>query len=317
MDNEKFTSRYFNSISGDEYTIVKSSSDKSKIKAEYSFYHLLPEDMKPWFVIPFDYKEDENSAKYSMKHIHIADIAQSWVKGSMDEAEFEEIIDKFFSFFNSRHIKKCSEEKFQAVSNYLYIGKVNDRVSDLKKIPEFQRINRLLTASEETDIDALVDKYLDLKKKIESRMAYPVQVVIGHGDPCFANAFYNESDRELRFIDPRGANTEDELWTNEYYDIAKLSHSVCGRYDFFNKGLFDIKIESDFTYNLEIPFDNTGYVNIFKRKLEENGFDFLTVRIYEASLFLSMLPLHMDNPYKVLGFILNARNILKEIERDV
>ena len=39
------------------------------------------------------------------------------------------------------------------------------------------------------------------------------------------------------------------------------------------------------------------------------------VRIYEASLFLSMLPLHIDYPQKVFGFLLNAINILKEIEK--
>ena len=56
---------------------------------------------------------------------------------------------------------------------------------------------------------------------------------------------------------------------------------------------------------------------IFKEKVQENGFDYLTVRIYEASLFLSMLPLHIDNPHKVFGFILNVDRILKEIEADV
>ena len=85
----------------------------------------------------------------------------------------------------------------------------------------------------------------------------------------------------------------------------------------FNNALFDIKIDSDFRYSLEIPFDNSKYVEIFKRKVVENGFDYLSVRIYEASLFLSMLPLHIDNPHKVFGFILNARNILEEIENDI
>ena len=55
----------------------------------------------------------------------------------------------------------------------------------------------------------------------------------------------------------------------------------------------------------------------YARKLEENGFDYLTVRIYEASLFLSMLPLHIDNPHKVFGFILNVKNILEEIKENV
>ena len=76
-------------------------------------------------------------------------------------------------------------------------------------------------------------------------------------------------------------------------------------------------MSEDFTPELEIAFDNTPYVEIFKRRLQQSGFDWLSVRIYEASLFLSMLPLHMDNPLKVLGFILNVKKILKEIENDV
>lgn len=99
--------------------------------------------------------------------------------------------------------------------------------------------------------------------------------------------------------------------------MAKLSHSVCGKYDFFNNALFDIKIDGTFSYHLEIPFDNTKYVEIFKNKAEENGFDDLAIRLYEASLFLSMLPLHIDNPHKVFGFILNVKNILEEIEKDI
>ena len=87
--------------------------------------------------------------------------------------------------------------------------------------------------------------------------------------------------------------------------------------DIFNNGLFEIKVNAEFSYDLEIPFDNSGFIKIFKRKLEENGFDYLTVRIYEASLFLSMLPLHIDNPHKVFGFILNVKNILEEIKENV
>lgn len=80
---------------------------------------------------------------------------------------------------------------------------------------------------------------------------------------------------------------------------------------------FEINVNEEFSYDLEIPFDNSGFIKNFKRKLEENGFDYLTVRIYEASLFLSMLPLHIDNPHKVFGFILNVKNILEEIKENV
>lgn len=309
-----FDSRYFNTLKGNEYTLVKSSTNKAKIKAEYNFYHLLPEDMKFWFVMPFNYEEKEDSASYTMERLYMTDLAIKWVHGSMDETEFANLMDRYFYFFKSRHVKDCSEEEYGKIAENLYVSKVKERIENLKTLPEYATLKAFLDTSKELDLDTLFAKYMDLKAKIESKTKYANQLAIGHGDPCFANALYNKSTKTLKFIDPKGANTEEELWTNPYYDIAKLSHSVCGRYDFFNNALFDIKVDTNFGYSLEIPFDQSKYVDIFKKKAEENGFDYLSVRIYEASLFLSMLPLHIDNPHKVFGFILNVRNILEEIE---
>ena len=312
-----FDSRYFNSLEGNEYTLVKSSTNKKKIKSEYMFYHLLPDDMKYWFVMPFNYQETNETASYTMERLHMTDLAIKWVHGSMDEVEFEELMDKYFFFFKCRHTEECSKEEYIEKANSLYRDKVNERIEDLKKLPEYQKIEILLNATKETNIDYLVEKYFNLKDKIEKKVHFSYQKAIGHGDPCFANALYNKSTKTLKFIDPKGALTEKELWTDPYYDIAKLSHSVCGRYDFFNNALFEIKINSSFTYDLDIPFDNSRFKKIFRDKVEENGFNYWLVRIYEASLFLSMLPLHKDNPHKVFGFILNVKNILKEIEENV
>ena len=52
-----------------------------------------------------------------------------------------------------------------------------------------------------------------------------------------------------------------------------------------------------------------------QKYLEKNQFSYPVVRLYEASLFLSMLPLHMDNPQKVFGFLLNGIEILQEVEQ--
>ena len=309
-----FDSRYFNSLKGNEYTIVKSSTNRAKIKAEFDFYYLLPDDMKYWFVMPFNYAETDTTASYTMERLHMTDLAIKWVHGSMDKFEFEELMDKYFYFFSCRHSRECTVEEYNAAAENLYVTKVKSRLENLKKQPEYSVIQKLLSTKDELTIDGIFDRYLLLKRKIEKKNKYPLKLVIGHGDPCFANALYNKSTKTLKFIDPKGACTENELWTNPYYDVAKLSHSVCGRYDFFNNGLFDIRITEDFSYDLDIPFDNSEYIDIFKRKVEEHGFDYLSVRIYEVSLFISMLPLHIDNPLKVFGFILNADKILKEIE---
>lgn len=312
-----FDARYFNSLKGDEYTIIKSSSNKKKIKAEYTFYHLLPEDMQMWFVEPFRYSENNEKASYCMERLHMTDLAIKWVHGSITEEELSIILDKYFYFFRHRHTREISQEEYRKAADKLYVDKVKDRIAELKSMPEFEKMSALLKINDISDIDKLTERYFSLKERLEKHIKRLNISVIGHGDPCFANTMYHKSTRTLKFIDPKGALTENELWTDPYYDIAKLSHSICGCYDFFNNDLFEITIDKQFNTRLHIDFDNSPYVELFRKKLEENHYDYRLVRLYEASLFLSMLPLHIDNPHKVYGFILNADSILKEIESNV
>ena len=166
----------------------------------------------------------------------------------------------------------------------LYVAKINTRIATLKTLPEYGQIQRILPDS----IDSIVARYFKLKDAIEANCEFPTRLVISHGDPCFANTLYHKSSQLMKFIDPKGALTEDELYLHPYYDIAKLSHSVCGRYDFFNSGLFEIKINENLAPELMLDFDNEPYKAIFRQKAEANGFVYLAVRIYEVSLFLSM-----------------------------
>lgn len=307
-----FDSRYFNSLEENAYTLTKRSANKEKIRAEYTFYQLLPEDMKHWFVQPYSFVEKESEASYCMERLHMTDLAIKWVHGSMDRSEFSELMDQYFYFFSCRHERSCSKEAFQKARKALYEDKVVSRIADLKAMPEYEVIGKMLSAAGE-DLDEYISKYMDLKTKVEKDGN--CRQAIGHGDPCFANALYNKTTKTLKFIDPKGALKEEDLWTDPYYDVAKLSHSVCGRYDFFNNALYEIRIGGDFRYTLDIPFDNADYKEVFREKVIANGFDYRLVRLYEASLFLSMLPLHIDNPHKVMGFIINARDILKEVEQ--
>jgi hypothetical protein len=132
-------------------------------------------------------------------------------------------------------------------------------------------------------------------------------VIIGHGDLCFSNILYDNDCGILKLVDPKGAINEKELWSDPYYDIAKLSHSICGHYDYINNGLFDIQLDDAMRLKVTIDSKNSDdFKNIFIKKLILHGFSYAVVRIFEASLFISMLPLHIDNAPRVLAFILNA-----------
>ena len=60
-------------------------------------------------------------------------------------------------------------------------------------------------------------------------------------------------DRILKFVDPRGKFGNKDFYGNHYYDLAKLSHSVNGGYEYFIFDEFNLNIESE--YFLLINFD--------------------------------------------------------------
>lgn len=310
-----FDARFFNALAGDDYTVTKNSTNKKKIQSEYEFYYLLPEEMKMWFVMPFRYEETSDKASYTMERVHTTDIAIRFVHGAVDLEEFEDILKRLFYFVKTRKTKEVSREAYEKEGKKLYIDKVLERMELLKKneyYPIFD--SNIKNGTKYQGIDEVVEKYMKLYEKVKLRDQSKSYFAVGHGDLCFSNILYHKETSLIKLIDPKGAVQEEELYAHPYYDLAKLSHSICGRYDFFNNGLYEIKIVSDMKLELEMDFDNSGYVEIFKKYLSENGFDYLTVRLYEASLFLSMLPLHMDNVQKTFGFLLNGIKILEEVE---
>lgn len=311
-----FEARYFNALKGDEYTVTKRSANKKKIKSEYQFYHLLPEHMKVWFVMPYAYHEEEEAASYTMERFHTTDIAIRYVHGAVSLEEFEDILNRLFYFISIRDKKEVTEEIFLKQSRSLYIEKVEERMAELQKSKFYDIFNQnIANGTKYSGIAEVIEKYKMLYEKIMQKTKFEKILVIGHGDLCFSNILYHKDTHLLKLIDPKGALSEEELWTNPYYDLAKLSHSICGRYDFFNNGLYDIKIIEDMQLQLEIEFDNRPYMEIFRKYLKKNNFDYLAVRLFEASLFLSMLPLHIDHVQKTFGFLLNGMKILEEVER--
>lgn len=311
-----FDTRFFNLLSGDDYVVTKTSSNKLKIKSEYTYYHLLPESMKLWFVMPFDYREKENSASYSMERYHITDLAIKWVNNSISLREFEKILTMVFYFIGSRSKKSITPEEYARVSDGLYIEKLGTRIEQIKQSGIYPALRDYIERGTPYEtIDDIVTEYKELYELVRKKNKFDAVSVIGHGDLCFSNMLYHSETSIMKFIDVKGALTEEELWTDPYYDLAKLSHSICGLYDFFNSNLYDLSLTADLEFKLEIDFDNCEYIDVFKRFLEENGYDYAVVRLFEASLFLSMIPLHVDYPKKVFGFLLNAIEILKEVRK--
>ncbi|MES2933329.1 MAG: hypothetical protein V4805_07565 [Pseudomonadota bacterium] len=308
--------RHFNNVKRSAGNIIKFSQDKKKIKAEHDYFHLLPAAMKRWFVMPFDYVETEAGAAYTMERMMLLDMGQQWINGGMSVEEFRRFLKDIFRFIDERPKKSIGKEQARAHFNEAYIEKVRRRFAEFQALETYRFVDDLVRSSTgEISLAAIFERYY------AAIAAYANSIedstCIGHGDACFSNILYDRRTRLLKLIDPKGAISEQQLFTDPLYDIAKLSHSIMGGYDFVSNGLYDITMGADCRLHLHTPESMyTDYARLFLEELVARDIDPRAVRLLEASLFLSMLPLHIDKPRNVLAFVLIALNILREVENN-
>lgn len=305
--------RHFNSMKRESGKITKFSRNVAKIRAEHDYFHLLPDAMKRWLVMPFDYTEADGGASYAMERLMLLDMGQQWINGGMSLHEFGRFLEDIFRFIDERPRRPIGKDAARAHFRQLYIDKVKQRFAELQGMEVFRFVEDMARATGEPSLAAIFERYYAaIAPHVERAPEYEC---IGHGDACFSNILYDRRTRFLKLIDPKGATCEDQLYTDPLYDIAKLSHSVLGGYDFVSNGLYDITLGADLRLHLNTPeARHAEYARLFVAELARRNLDPALVRLLEASLFLSMLPLHADKPRNVLAFVLIALHILREVE---
>jgi len=101
------------------------------------------------------------------------------------------------------------------------------------------------------------------------------------------------------------------------YDLAKMSHSISGCYDYILSGRYSL--QRDGSHGYSIGFETNSYHGWLQHafaELEVDGIraDSQTVRAITVGLFLSMLPLHADRPDRQEAFIANSLRLYVELE---
>lgn len=306
--------RHFNTVKRSAGNIVKFSHNKAKIRAEHDYFHLLPPAMKRWLVMPFEYSETELGASYTMERLMLLDMGQQWINGGMRIEEFRRFLQDIFRFIDERPKRALDKSRARANFDALYRTKVSERLRELQGMEISGFIDDMVrSATGWPSLAAVYERYHALLDRIADDI--PDYECMAHGDACFSNILYDRRTRMLKLIDPKGAATEDDLYADPMYDVAKLSHSILGGYDFVTNGLYDITLGADLRLHLHTPEAMyPDYARLFIDELCARGFDPRVVRLMEASLFLSMLPLHRDRPRNVLAFVLVAIDILREVE---
>lgn len=307
----KYKTRYFNTIEESDISgiLVKKSSDTEKIVEEYNYWYSLPENLQSYFVRPFDLKIEHGSASYHMEEVLADNAGAQLAAGVLSESSFRSLFARIVEFKETAALisKTHGDLDIDLNSKFLVLEKTENRINDLKKTYWICSHYSMSLDSAGISLPTLYSKLFKLFTEEYSNRGSKY-AVLSHGDLTLSNVLWDSSTGVFKLIDPRGNSY---MYMDEYYDLAKLSQSVNGRYEDIIHGEYELDIISG-----EIFFPREQDKNqqkIFNDYIVSQGLNFRLLRIYEASLFLSMLPMHLDDPQRIAAFLVNCNLILNNL----
>ncbi|MBT8545263.1 hypothetical protein G6732_00085 [Polynucleobacter paneuropaeus] len=307
------TERSFNQLKIAKGTIKKYGSPIKKIKAESNWFKNIPPELRVY--IP-NYIDDGLDF-YELEYLPLPPLNELFVHGKNIELFWVKVFNLCDQFFEKCTIHQIEEDSLSQIE-----------LSSIKLIDEktWERFSQFLATNDQINpnIDILYEgvRLPSLMDMIKRSISLAVEIKpfpgISHGDFCLSNILFDSRVDRLKVIDPRGLDG----WGNETifgdinYDLAKLTHSIVGLYDFIVSGAFDVnRIEHEKfdEYELTIYIDNR-IKNIQRIFLERTFLGKLSpkeIMPITMLLFISMLPLHQDNPKRQLGLLATAISIYK------
>ncbi len=315
--NEGLVLRNFNSMQkGRTGYFLKHSQQKSKMKAEHEFLNTLPTAIRPFYPCCGDYLEDigNDEAGYEIELIPTLDVAKFLINNYFSSQErCKDFIQSIEKYCDSVPHKTVTLEEYKDKMTELFVRKGENRLEALSKVKCLSRLNQVVKLFEFDSVDDFGKAYLKLLEKDIARMN-ETEFYCGHGDLFFGNMLYDPSKKLLKLVDPKGGNASSAM-TPIWYDLAKLSHSFMGNYDLMVYGLITPFLNDSLELSLKIrkEFKKSCQLlsNEFREFLSRRNLDIRRVRLYEGSLFLSMLPLHEEAPLRMSCQLIRAIEIYK------
>ena len=310
------TQRFFNDLKIDGFSVIKYSSDKNKILAEANWFSNTPIALKKYIPALWNQGAEPDKSFYQIEYFYLSSLAELFVYGKNEYFIWQNILRSCNEF-----LVDCLQ--FSAPVHLNIAEKANRLYSEKTRL-------RLQTYAKENGVD--LDKewiYNEIKvpslneivKEMNSLISVPSaeQQSIIHGDFCFSNILYDFRTKSIKVIDPRGVDVEgaQTIYGDIRYDIAKLAHSVIGMYDFIIAGYF-VYEEMD-PYNISFSVFSNPTIQKIQHFFVNNQFAGMSTHkacTYPilVHLFLSMLPLHKDNPLRQKAMLANALRLYVEFK---
>lgn len=313
--------RFFNEISidKDKNILTKKSEEKEKLINEIKWFLTLPNKLQ--WITPriYSYSLEWEQPKVSMEYYSYPTLHHLYLYGNHNIDKWKKIFKKLFYVHNEMkgYSLKINKEDIKRALNNIYINKTIERLEKLRQDKNFSKyfeeefyINNIKIES----LSKLKELVIKLVEKLEINKKEELNII--HGDYFFANMLYDPTADIIKLIDPRGDFGGYGIYGDPNYDLAKLAHSVDGKYDFIVEDLFELE-ELDKGFNYKIVYSEK-YDEI--KELFYSHFDKtvrLKIKFIQALLFLSMIPLHKDKPKRQKVMLGVGVRILNEVMEEI
>jgi len=296
--------REFNKIENHEKNLItKRSSDTETLINEIMWYRNLPAELQPYLPRIYDSSTDLVDPYVKMEYIGYPSLSDLQLYGSHRQHIWDDVFHRIFSMHREfqTFTADANEERVKNALEAMYLDKTRRRLARLRGEDRFQSFfdaDTIRVNGEDYPSVSEILKRLD-EVVAESDLLTRESLSIIHGDLCLPNILYDPRNEILKLIDPRGKFGEFDIYGDPRYDLAKLRHSVVGHYEHLINGRFEATgVATDATLSYEIYTTS-------EQEQRENRFDMIltsetdanleTVKLIEALLFLSMVPLHSDS----------------------
>jgi hypothetical protein len=304
--------RSFNKIEIDDFrgTIKKTSTNTKKLVMEIEYYKNLPPELKVFFPRMLDSFVLPGEAFQVLEYYSYPTLSEIYCYEDVSMFVWNRILAKLsritFEEFSSKN--QQANESHPTLAE-VFIEKTEMRNAELLK--QGSQLSRLLQAPELIINGARykgVDEVLGQAKRVIESLTNQTSII--HGDFCLSNILCDPDSNNIKLIDPRGGFSDSSCFGPQLYDVAKLGHSLIGRYDLIVADKFTLNLNNleNSEIGLEIH-ENLSHYEIEKEYLNTylNGHVAKPIsRLLSGLILLSIPVFHIDKLDRAIAMLLQG-----------
>lgn len=291
------SAREFNYITVDRNrgTLCKTSDNKDKLINEIKWYLKLPAELEYAHPRIFSYSTHYEKPYVMMEYYSYHTVHELFLYGDMNFQQWQDIFSRIYFVCKDFRRYTANGENIRSSIEEMYLTKTLQRLETLRDNKNFSNFFSKPVKINGEKYFSLDEVITLLKKYIPELLCKCEKFTIIHGDLCFTNIMIDPNLQFIKLIDPRGSFGAYDIYGDPDYDLAKLFHSIDGKYDFIIKNMFTVNADIQ---NASVEYkicDGERNYDLIKMFREIFSPDMKRVRLIEALLFLSMIPLHNES----------------------